>query len=143
MSLADSFLDDLDDLDSNGEEDNEEEVEDDDDDEDDNLDNMLDTMQSAGDISSVASLRTSEAFLNHMDKINESLSKPPAPIYGNVEDNPEYQLIVSCNDLVNQIDEEVLTVYKYVVDIYSKKFPELESSQWSLRISQNSETDRQ
>jgi U4/U6 small nuclear ribonucleoprotein PRP31 len=124
-SLADSFLDDLDDLDSDGEGNNEEDNEDDD--EEDGLDQMLDNIKSGGDISSVASLRKSDAFLSHMAKIEDSLSKPPAPILGNVEDSPEYQLIVSCNDLVTQIDEEMLTVYKYVVDIYSKKFPELES----------------
>lgn len=122
-SLADSFLDDLDDLDSDGEGSQQVNEED----EGDDLDQMLDNIQSGNDISSVAGLRKSEDFLSHMAKIEDSLSKPPAPILGNVEESAEYQLIVSCNDLVTQIDEELLTVYKYVVDIYSKKFPELES----------------
>jgi U4/U6 small nuclear ribonucleoprotein PRP31 len=44
-----------------------------------------------------------------------------------IKENEEYQLIVSCNDLIVKIDEEMLTVYKYVASIYAKKFPELES----------------
>lgn len=38
-----------------------------------------------------------------------------------------YKLIVSCQELVQLIDEELLTVYKFAVERYSKKFPELES----------------
>ena len=137
-TLADSFLDDLDDLDDSDGDDEEQvggggvsnaggaEVEDEAEEEDE-LEQMSAAIQAGGDLSSVAALRKSDAFRSQMARIEESLSLPPQPIVGNVEDNPEYQLIVSCNDLVQQLDEELLNVYKFVVDLYSKKFPELES----------------
>lgn len=42
-----------------------------------------------------------------------------------LESDPEYQLIVSSNRLVQDIDDEIITVHSFVVDLYSKKFPEL------------------
>lgn len=100
---------------------------DDDEDDDDDLDDVLGTLQAGGDIDSVATLRKSQAFESHMQRLTDSLSRAPEPVRGSVEDHPEYKLIVSCNELVQQIDDEVVTVYKFVVDLYSKKFPELES----------------
>mmetsp|Transcript_76715 Transcript_76715/g.153946 ORF Transcript_76715/g.153946 Transcript_76715/m.153946 type:complete len:499 (+) Transcript_76715:79-1575(+) len=133
-TLADSFLDDLDDLDDSDEDDEEEgggeaaEGGEEDDAAEEDLDAMLQaTVQAGGDLSSIASLRKSEAFISHMSRIEDSMSRPPQPIVGNVEENEEYQLIVSCNDLIVKIDEETLTVYKYVASLYAKKFPELES----------------
>jgi U4/U6 small nuclear ribonucleoprotein PRP31 len=78
-------------------------------------------------LSTVATLHRSEEFKAKMARIEDSLSHPAAAMVGKVEDNPEYRLIVSCNDLVMQIDEEVLAIYRFVVDQYAKKFPELES----------------
>lgn len=125
-SLADSFLEDLDELDESDDEEEQPERAEDEEQEDD-LDHVLSDIKAGTDISSVASLRTSDAFVSQMARIEASLGRPAEPIVGNVEQNPEYQLIVSCNDLVQRIDEEMLTVYKFVVNIYSKKFPELES----------------
>lgn len=128
-TLADSFLEDLDDLEDSDDDGNEEEVmvktEDDEDGPD--LDNLLGDIHAGGDISSVISLRASPAFREQMERIEASLERPAEPIVGSVEENPEYQLIVSCNDFMQRIDEEMLTVYKYVSGMYSKKFPELES----------------
>jgi len=39
----------------------------------------------------------------------------------------EYELIEKCNGLVVRIDTEILNVHKFIRDIYSKKFPELDS----------------
>ena len=130
-TLASSFLDDLDDLDSDdeelaegggGEEEDDEEVGGEDD-----LDAVAMDLKQGSDLASVVGLRRSPAFVERLAKIEDSLSKPPTPIVGSIEENPEYQLIVSCNDLISQIDEEMLTVYRFVVELYSKKFPELES----------------
>ena len=149
-SLADSFLEDLDDL---GESDDEQDVDDRINAE--SIPNDLSSSSgssssSSRDISSssvntggdgdataniatqkdiklVATLRKSEDFQAQMARIEESLSRPAVAIVGRIEDNPEYRLIVSCSDLVSKIDEEVLVIYRYVVDLYSKKFPELES----------------
>eukprot|EP00397_Hematodinium_sp_SG-2012_P018653 GEMP01019116.1.p1 GENE.GEMP01019116.1~~GEMP01019116.1.p1 ORF type:complete len:488 (+),score=125.79 GEMP01019116.1:39-1502(+) len=43
------------------------------------------------------------------------------------EDDEEYKLINRCNNMVREIDEELLTIHRFVRDTYSKKFPELES----------------
>ena len=92
-TLADSFLDDLDDLDSDGDEENDEKQEEkkpqsgeDDDASDDELDAMVSDLQAGGDLSSVASLRKSEAFTSHMARIEESMSRSAEPILGNVEE---------------------------------------------------------
>ena len=42
-----------------------------------------------------------------------------------LESDPEYQLILSSNRLVQDIDDEIITVHSFVVDLYAKKFPEL------------------
>ncbi len=108
MSLADSFLEDLDDLDSDGEGENTGRADGGDEEGGlDDLDAVLGDMQAAEGLSSVASLRQSEAYRSQMARIEESLGRPAEPIIGNVESNPDYQLIVSCNDLVQKIDEEV------------------------------------
>ena len=53
--------------------------------------------------------------------------KQAEQLSGPLESDPEYQLIVSSNRLVQDMDEEIITVHRFVVDLYSKKFPELES----------------
>mmetsp|Transcript_7586 Transcript_7586/g.19403 ORF Transcript_7586/g.19403 Transcript_7586/m.19403 type:complete len:508 (-) Transcript_7586:170-1693(-) len=154
-TLADSFLDDLDELEGDSDDDLEQAAaggandhqmdpsakaggdgmdtgdgdEDGDGDGEVDLDDMFASggMASGGDISSVATLRSSEYFNTKMEKINQALTTPPKPIIGNVEDNAEYKLVVQCNDVVMKCDEEMVVVHKFVVDIYSKKFPELES----------------
>lgn len=40
--------------------------------------------------------------------------------------NPEYQLIVSANNLSVDVDNEILVVHKFIRDHYASKFPELE-----------------
>ena len=42
-------------------------------------------------------------------------------------DDPEYQLIIDCNALVVDIDNEIAIVHNFVRDNYRLKFPELES----------------
>jgi U4/U6 small nuclear ribonucleoprotein PRP31 len=46
---------------------------------------------------------------------------------GPLEDDPVYQLIVASNELIVELNEDIMAVHKYVADLYSKKFPELES----------------
>ena len=63
-------------------------------------------------------------------------------VYGPVEYDPEYQLIVESNNMIVEIDNEICericdvltftsflldTIHKYIKDLYSKRFPELES----------------
>jgi len=93
----------------------------------DDLDDVLGSIAASGDISSVATLRRSAQFTYHMQRIDKVLEAPQSAVRGAVEDDPEYQLIISCNELMQKIDDEILTVYKFVADLYGTKFPELES----------------
>ncbi|CAM9483060.1 unnamed protein product, partial [Chrysoparadoxa australica] len=46
---------------------------------------------------------------------------------GNDEDGDEYELVVASNESIQEIDTEIAEVYKYLVDLYGTKFPELDS----------------
>lgn len=48
-------------------------------------------------------------------------------IVGQVEQDPEYKLIVEANNLTVEIDVEINIIHKYIRDKYAKRFPELES----------------
>lgn len=44
-----------------------------------------------------------------------------------LEDDPEYQLIVDCNALSVDIENEIIIIHNFIRDKYRLKFPELES----------------
>ena len=44
-----------------------------------------------------------------------------------IEDDPEYQLIVDCNALSVDIENEIVIIHNFIRDKYRLKFPELES----------------
>ena len=46
---------------------------------------------------------------------------------GALEEDPEYQLIVESQAMMEEMSKEVENVFRYVVDLYSKKFPEMQS----------------
>lgn len=48
-------------------------------------------------------------------------------LQGPVEADPEYQLIVEANNLAVEIDNDINSIHKYVKDLYSKRFSELDS----------------
>lgn len=50
-----------------------------------------------------------------------------AEMIGNLESDPEYQLIVEANNTAVEIDNEISTIHKFVKDKYQKRFPELDS----------------
>ena len=80
-------------------------------------------------IHDVAKLDKSEELLNIMNKI-EKFSKrvrKPHELLGPVEADPEYLLIVDANNFAAQIDGELGVIHKFARDIYTKRFPELES----------------
>ncbi|CAN0166807.1 unnamed protein product [Scytosiphon promiscuus] len=78
-------------------------------------------------VDSVAKLRKSDRFKKQMAEIEECLKREPAPRSGALEDDPEYQLVVASNELIQDIDPEMVEVHRFVVDSYSQKFPELDS----------------
>mmetsp|Transcript_47657 Transcript_47657/g.132610 ORF Transcript_47657/g.132610 Transcript_47657/m.132610 type:complete len:504 (-) Transcript_47657:100-1611(-) len=79
--------------------------------------------------SSVSEMLKNEEFQKLMDEVRERKDEQPALELGKQlsEEDTEYPLITRCNSLVREIDEEMLNIHRFVRDIYSKKFPELES----------------
>lgn len=78
-------------------------------------------------LDSVANLRKTKRYKDHLARVEANMLRPGAAISGPLESDPEYQLIVSSNKLVQDIDDEIETVHRFVVEMYAKKFPELES----------------
>lgn len=64
-----------------------------------------------------------------MQKVEDALQKgSDIATYGTVlEDDPEYQLIVDCNALSVDIENEIIIIHNFIRDNYRLKFPELES----------------
>jgi len=46
---------------------------------------------------------------------------------GTIEHSTEYQLIVDANTITVEIQNEISVIHKYIRDVYSKKFSDLES----------------
>jgi len=82
-----------------------------------------------GGSSSVSEMLKNDEFQKLMDEVRERKDEQPALELGKQlsEEDTEYPLITRCNSLVREIDDEMLNIHRFVRDIYSKKFPELES----------------
>ena len=120
MSLADELLADLEEI---GEDGNVDFVDNDD---------IEEAMETNADSDSksvkyIAKLRDSEQLNDVLEKIQELSQQPRGQMFGAIETDPEYQLIVEANNLTVEIDNEISIVHKYTRDMYAKRFPELES----------------
>ncbi|KAL7268596.1 U4/U6-U5 snRNP complex subunit prp31 [Rhizina undulata] len=62
-----------------------------------------------------------------LEQIQHYQSLPPTAAQGNVEDNPEYKLLVQSNAHAVSIDNEIILVHKFIRDHYALRFPELEN----------------
>ncbi|TGZ75084.1 hypothetical protein CRM22_000585 [Opisthorchis felineus] len=83
---------------------------------------------SSAPITAFAKLRHSEKLSKVMSDLDYYSKKPKRDkIHGPVESDPEYQCIVEANNLMVEIDNEINIIHKYVRDLYSNRFPELES----------------
>jgi len=83
-----------------------------------------------GDVKKLAQLVSSEAMTRVLASIDEYSNTPPKSRQirvGNVEDDPEYQLVVEANSLSAELDQEIILVNKFIKDRYRSKFPELET----------------
>nr|CAB3487886.1 unnamed protein product [Digitaria exilis] len=128
-SLADSFLADLDELSDNEgypEEDNAEAAGMDED-----GDNDMHDLESLNydDLDSVSKLQKTQRYKDIMQKVEDALQKGTDFSYeGSIlEEDPEYQLIVDCNALSVDIENEIIIIHNFIRDKYRLKFPELES----------------
>ncbi|KAL1494738.1 hypothetical protein ABEB36_010286 [Hypothenemus hampei] len=134
MSLADELLADLEENDHEDEEEEEElmqvdpKVEEEEKPDIKQLQMDIDTSEISS-VRELCKLRDSEKLLSIMQQIEKYATKlrKATEIIGPVEADLEYQLIVEANDLAADIDNEILTVHKFVRDKYQKRFPELES----------------
>lgn len=129
-TLADTFLADLDEL-----SDNEAETHEDNDvdaaDMDEDIDGDLADLENLNydDLDSVSKLQKTQRYIDIIQKVEEALKKgSDASIQGvDLEDDPEYQLIVECNTLSVDIENEIVIIHNFIRDKYRLKFPELES----------------
>ncbi len=80
-------------------------------------------------VRNVATLNGSERLNNVLSQMKEFLKNPRTrdSIVGPVELDPEFKLIVDANNLTVEIDNQITIIHKYCRDLYSKRFPELES----------------
>lgn len=77
----------------------------------------------------ICKLRDSSRLKKILEDITHFESRPrqASEMIGNLESDPEYQLIVEANNTAVEIDNEISTIHKFVKDKYQKRFPELDS----------------
>jgi U4/U6 small nuclear ribonucleoprotein PRP31 len=94
---------------------------------DDNLSKIV--IKEINDVKKLARLISSEGMDKVLTRIDEYGSTPVAEraLTGNMEDDPEYRLVVEANALSAELDQEIILVNKFVRDRYRPKFPELET----------------
>jgi len=80
-------------------------------------------------VKKLARLISSESMDNVLSRIDEYGRTPPAErvLTGNMEDDPEYRLVVEANTLSAEFDQEIILVNKFIRDRYRPKYPELET----------------
>lgn len=82
------------------------------------------------DLDSVAKLQKTARYHDIMQKVKKAMEgvqdETSKVEFAGMED-PSYQLIVDCNQLMVDMDNEVAVVHNFIRDKYRLKFPELES----------------
>ncbi|KAJ6343938.1 hypothetical protein OIU76_005640 [Salix suchowensis] len=129
-TLADSFLADLDEL-----SDNDADIVEEDDVEagnmEEDVEGDLEDIEALNfdDLDTVSKLQKTQRYNDIMQKVEDALEKGSGvQDHGIVlEDDPEYQLIVNCNALSVDIENEIVIIHSFIRDKYRLKFPELES----------------
>jgi U4/U6 small nuclear ribonucleoprotein PRP31 len=77
-------------------------------------------------LAAVAQLRQKESYKQHMVAVDKFLEKGTSMETQSLC-GPEYQLVVASNDLMVRMDDEIIVVHRFLVDLYAKRFPELQS----------------
>eukprot|EP00878_Enallax_costatus_P022493 GHUV01023864.1.p1 GENE.GHUV01023864.1~~GHUV01023864.1.p1 ORF type:complete len:163 (+),score=31.89 GHUV01023864.1:440-928(+) len=124
-TLAESFLADLEDLsdDERNKSENEDRMEEDELDKPDEPD-----AASYDDLYAVAKLTSDPHYQDVMARVRAALEgKVEERTSALLEDDPTYKLLVECNKLAVDIDNEVVIVHNFMRDKFRLKFPELES----------------
>ncbi|XP_028396045.1 U4/U6 small nuclear ribonucleoprotein Prp31-like [Dendronephthya gigantea] len=120
MSLADELLADLEEI---GEDTNNDIIDND------TIEEAMETNDTLDmkSVKHIAKLRDGKQLVDVLERIKEYSQKPRGQMFGPIETDPEYQLIVEANNLTVEIDNEIGVIHKYTRDQYAKRFPELES----------------
>ncbi|KAL0723531.1 LOW QUALITY PROTEIN: hypothetical protein Bca4012_038130 [Brassica carinata] len=87
----------------------------------------LKTLKSDDDLDSVSKLQKTQRYADVMHKVDEALLGKGFDRAMTSEDDPEYKLIVDCNQLSVDIENEMVTVHGFIRSKYRLRFPELES----------------
>lgn len=74
-------------------------------------------------------LRHSQRLETVLKEIEKYVNQPRSSkeMIGNLESDPEYQLIVEANNVAVDIDNEISLIHKFAKEKYQKRFPELDS----------------
>ncbi|KAH7479044.1 hypothetical protein PRIC1_009400 [Phytophthora ramorum] len=81
-------------------------------------------------VAAVATLKRSPKYLAHVQEIqqfvdvDDATAAKPQQLE---EGSAEYDLVVTSNDLMVQIDDEIEAVHRFIAETYAAKFPELDS----------------
>lgn len=126
MASLDQFLADLDDLNDEEEGADEEDLEEEEFQDDEDIDMFGDGEGGAGRVAGEVGLLTSQQMSQLMEKIEAARAAASCGEAGGVEEDV-YALIVACNEMAVDIDNEVEALAKRIRDDYAKRFPELES----------------
>jgi len=80
-------------------------------------------------LSDVAKLASSERYQRVISQVREELARAEGdlPRAWQGDEDPTYKLLVECNALAVDIENEVAAVHGFLKDKYRSKFPELES----------------
>lgn len=83
----------------------------------------------SADIHNIAKMCYSTDLKQLLGQIQQSqqISVAGKTIVGRVEDDPDYQLVLTANDVVTRISGEMLVVHRFLIDHYEPRFPELET----------------
>ena len=76
-------------------------------------------------VRSIAKLWDSTQLKRVLTSIEQYMVSTRKDLYGPIEEDPEYKLIVEANNLTVEIDSEINIIHKFVQDHYAKRFPEL------------------
>jgi len=96
--------------------------------EDDELDLSKIIIKELSDVKKLARLVSSESLSDVLQRIDSYPAAPTLnPSVTNVEQDPEYRLVVEANALNAELDQEILLVNKFIREHYRTKFPELET----------------
>ena len=92
----------------------------------------VDELLKSDDLDEVAPLTSTERYARVTKAVDESMASSAMEVndagrrIGAVDEGAE-ALVVECNTLTVEVDNEIAVVHQYIKDKYKKKFPELES----------------